>query len=51
MEKPLCSNSRVITANFLGVRIFRSFMVCNLQGRERGSQKEAEKFLQEEKTG
>ena len=27
MVKPLCSNFGLITANFSGVRIFRSFMV------------------------
>ena len=32
MVKPTCSNFRVITANFLGVRIFRIIMVyCYLQ--------------------
>ena len=32
--KPPCSNFRLITANFLGVRIFRIFTVLLLQGEE-----------------
>ena len=31
LVKPSCSNFRVITANFLGVRIFRIFTVCRNQ--------------------
>ena len=38
--KPSCSNFRVITANFLGVRIFRIFTVTELEGMFHTSKKQ-----------